>query len=536
MSLFESSFFWLLFSVVAILIGIGFPSKVVNSKETQSASRLALLILLTAIVLGAFLRISHLDFGFPELYHPDEVRKARILKSMSEAASWNPKYFLHPSLLLYLAKIVSRLFYSLSIFPEEIILRNVLAGRFVSAMAGVGSIVLSYFIGKQLFRSALLGSVVAILVATSPLAIDCSRYFKEDSLFCFFLLSTFFVSLISTKKPRLLYLAGLSAGVCAGSKYTGIAGLFFPIFALFLPSLLSGMRVFTLANFSKSALIVLCAVTGFILTTPYAVLTPDALIQGFNSEKNHALTGHGGISISAWSRLFTYHISRSLYPGLTLPVLFVSLLGIGKLLKSRTTSSLFLLAGVVGFYLAAELVRSKPMPQPDRYALPAAIFFTHAAVFFIAGLSSTFIRSFVIAALVISSATFGIGSSLSIYPDTREKMSDWIVTKLPSTKKFILVGLPNYAPRLARFGYQMKAISAENRTSQTSIEMMKANYDFLLVTSLSYDRFFMEPEADQSLKQKFIEYDSNLELVHQEQSAFGSQGFHNPVLRLYRLR
>lgn len=220
-----------------------------------------------------------------------------------------------------------------------------------------------------------------------------------------------------------------------------------------------------------------------------------------------------------------------------MPVLFISLLGIGKLIRLKTTPALFLLAGVVGFYLAAELVKSKPMPQPERYALPAAIFFIYAAIFFLSELSSNFLKFTIAAILIAVLGLTGITSSLSIYPDTRDKMSDWVVEKIPSNKKFVLVGLPNYAPRLARFGYSMKAISPENGRSQTTIESLKkSNFDFLMVTSLSYDRFFKEPEADQSLRERFVEYDTNLELVHQEQSAKGSQGFHNPVLRLYRLR
>ena len=541
MTILQSTLFWVIFSLLTVLVGLFLPRSTPPVSTENRFQPIALLILTVAFGIGAYLRFYHLDFGFPELYHPDEVRKARILRTMSESSTWNPKYFLHPSLLLYLAKILSRLFYSLSIYPEEIILRNVLAGRFVSACAGVGAIGASYLIGKELFRSSLLAALGALLVATCPLAIDCSHYFKEDSLFSFLLLLVFLVSLMATTSQKLVYVAGLLAGLCAGSKYTGFVAVFFPLAAIVLPPILAPIlasnRIITSANFRAAFLVGLLAAIGFILTTPYSVITPGELLKGISFEKNHALNGHGGISISAWSRFFTYHLSRSLYPALSMPVLFIALLGVGRLLKTRTSSALLLLAGVVGFYLVAELVKSKPMPQPDRYALPATFFFIYSAMFFISQLTSLTLKMTVSGVLSLCLGYKGIVTTLEISPDTRDKMSGWVVEQIPRGKKFVLVGLPNYAPRLARYGYAIKPISPENGRAHTPIESLKkGNFDYLLVTSLSYDRFFREPEADQNLKQRFMEYDANLELVHQESARYGAQGFHNPELKLYKLK
>ena len=549
------SSYWLILAVLSLFAGLLFPIRSEGSPSGSLRSgdlRLPLFILAVSLILGAYLRFRHLDFGFPEAYHPDEARKAIILRKMSAKSTWDPDYFLHPSLLLYLSKITSRIFYALNIYADNNQLRNLLAGRFVSATAGSAAIGVGYLILRQLIPSALLASFGALLLAVNPLALDCSRYFKEDSLFCFFLLLVLYTSLLAFTLPRVIFLSALFAGLCAGSKYTGIVSLVIPLGALVLLPLKESPLTFQatrnlIATWSnRNALIrlagtlaalLLLAVIGFIISTPYAVITPDSLLAGFQFERKHALGGHGGISISAASRLFTYHLSRSLFNGLTLPLLIVSLVATGMLFRMKSAKWLLLLGSTVAFYLAAELVKSKPMPQPDRYALPAVLLLILVSVVFLNEIRNRQVLMVSALLVLISSGYRGIGTSLAIHPDTRETMAHWVSANISKDKKILLVGLPNYAPRLKRWGYPFAVISPENGRKKHTIEALRnSHFDYLMVTSFSYERYFLEPEADPGLRRRFDEFAENFELIHEEHSPFGPVGFHNPTLKVYRLK
>jgi hypothetical protein len=217
--------------------------------------------------------------------------------------------------------------------------------------------------------------------------------------------------------------------------------------------------------------------------------------------------------------------------------MLLGLIGIGKLIRERSLKSLLLLAAVIGYYLTAELVKSKPMPQPERYALPAAFFFIISACFVVSHMTDK--RRQLCASLLLILPMFyaGLTTSLSIRPDTRETALEWIGKNIPRDKKFVLVGLPNYAPRVNRLGYSVGNLSPDGSNSRSSVpELKKSNFDYLLVTSLSYDRYFKEPEAKQSLKERYMDYDRELELVHEESEPGGSFGFHNPTLKIYKLK
>src|SRR5690606_15840325 len=99
---------------------------------------------------GTAIRVYGLDFGFPMLLHPDGVRKVRIVQRMLAEESWNPKYFLHPSLLLYLTICLHKLFSIIGVGGDAAH-QLALAGRSVSAIAGSISIVLLYRLGSLLF-------------------------------------------------------------------------------------------------------------------------------------------------------------------------------------------------------------------------------------------------------------------------------------------------------------------------------------------------------------------------------------------------
>ncbi|NMC62534.1 MAG: hypothetical protein GYA55_05130, partial [SAR324 cluster bacterium] len=124
-------------------------------------------LLLLIVVAAAAFRFYHLDFGLPENYHPDEVPKVNAIMRMVQSGTLNPNYFLHPSLLLYSTYFTNTVLHYFGISGE---FRDTafLAGRVVSCLAGIFSVVLLYYIAKNLYSSGT-GLLAAALLAFSPI-------------------------------------------------------------------------------------------------------------------------------------------------------------------------------------------------------------------------------------------------------------------------------------------------------------------------------------------------------------------------------
>ncbi len=98
---------------------------------------------------------------------------------------WNGKiYYHHPPLGFILMALSIKLF-GVTEF----------AVRFLSALLGLGSIILIYFVGKKLFKSNLVGMASALILGTSVWYLIRTRSGDLDSIFIFFYLLTIFFSL-----------------------------------------------------------------------------------------------------------------------------------------------------------------------------------------------------------------------------------------------------------------------------------------------------------------------------------------------------
>ena len=169
------------------------------------------------------LRFYGVDFGLPSSYHPDETPKINAIMRMIDNGDLNPRYFLHPSLLLYSTYALNSIIQFFGLFPGEFRDTAILAGRMVSAGAGTLSVFLVYAIAKRIY-SPIVGIFSAALLASFPLHVTCSRYLKEDALLLFFILACLLAVLKAIQEDRkwLVVVAGLLAGCASATKYSGL--------------------------------------------------------------------------------------------------------------------------------------------------------------------------------------------------------------------------------------------------------------------------------------------------------------------------
>lgn len=529
---------WVFFA--ALLVGACFARG--EQGRLPSTGTRGWLWALLAVVVGAGLRFYGITFGLPSTFHPDEVPKVNAIMRMVEQNTWDPQYFLHPSLLLYTTYGMNTLIRWLGIdsllgytgtFRETAFL----AGRLVSATAGTLSIILTYQVARRLF-SPRVGALSAMLLAVFPLHVTCSRYLKEDALLTFVILSCVLCTVVAmtTNRRWVLLVAGFFAGCTAGAKYSGILMAVVPCSA---PWLVSRSWKPDLRWLPFAVMAGVIAPLGFLCTTPYAVLNSVKFIKDFSSESRHMQTGHTQ-SIDAWSQLWMYHFWRSIKPGMTVVTSVASVIGLGFLARRRRIEDLLIVGLVILFYMPAEFVKAKPAPQPERYILPCLPFLAIALSAWLDSLRGRGVRNFAVTACAIglvASPLLRAGALASeITFDTREQMAAWMKANLPPGSKVFMDWSP-YCPRFHENEFAVEYIPRAHIIPKLDVSQLReSDADYLILSSLYYDRYFKQPESNPVLRQRLREVFERVPVVTQIVPESGTYGFHNPVLTLFSLK
>lgn len=534
---------------VIVLLGSGYfvasrhplsgHGRVGDRDSSLGLSRGLLACIVLVVGLAAALRFHGLDFGLPGRFHPDETPKYNAIAKMVAMADWNPRYFLHPSLLLYSSLICERVLEYFGVGWDFNSLTR-LSGRVVSATAGTLSVFLVFLIGTRLY-SRFVGIFASFLLAVFPLHVTSSRYMKEDALMLFFLLATVYIVIaaVQNRKPWQLVLAGVTAGLCFGTKYTGLLS---SVVICSAPFLATKKHIWDRRYLLPVISALVLVPVFFVIATPYSVLDFDHFFRGVMSERKHMLRGHT-VAIDAWSQFWMYHVRRSLWPGMTSLPFICGFAGIGLVLWRRNREDLWILGLLLLFLLPAEWVKAKPAPQPERYMIPCLPFLALLAGEFVRVLANTKARAPVlVACLAVALLPFYETMLLTseVSDDTRERLGAWMVAELPKGSRVLVDWIP-YAPlppegdhglALEMFPpglliHDLRAIIDGN---------LKPDYDYLALSSLVYNRYFTQPFSDSVRRQVIRDAFATLPVLKEEVPHYKTYGFHNPAVTIFSLR
>lgn len=184
--------------------------------------RQALLIsvLVSLLALAVFTRFWRLgtpnEFYFDEVYFPTTAQE--ILHGDPAAWEWFGHENTHPPLSKLL--MAGGLFF----FGED----SPFGWRFFGALAGVGSVVFIYLLGKRLFNSEIAGMAAAFLMVFEGLCFVQSRMATPDTLLLFFILGAIYFLL----SDRFLF-SGIFLGAALATKLTALFTVF-PIVMYFV--------------------------------------------------------------------------------------------------------------------------------------------------------------------------------------------------------------------------------------------------------------------------------------------------------------
>ncbi|NOZ20343.1 MAG: phospholipid carrier-dependent glycosyltransferase [Planctomycetes bacterium] len=291
-------------------------------------------------------------------YHPDEYVVFKTLANMNPGRlDFDPKFYAWPSFFIYLVAIVLKLCSVVGLVhlttdikhyfqhPGDMA-RLYLIGRGVVVLFGMGSVAVMYLVGKKL-KGARCGFVAAAVLLASPAFVVNTHYMTADlPMMCFALLTILFCLHIADKPSKRWYLlAGASAGLCAGMKYTGAVILFTLVYA----HVLAWIRQKG-ARHKWLGLSLLLAVACFCLMNPFHILRFSKVLRILSWESEYIYQPGAQTS---WLLI----PGRILLCGLGVAVPFMALAGLLRFALAKRLPDLIVASGFV-VYLAMAHVSS----------------------------------------------------------------------------------------------------------------------------------------------------------------------------------
>jgi Dolichyl-phosphate-mannose-protein mannosyltransferase len=241
------------------------------------------------LLLSAILGIRGLDWGLPYQWHPDE--KIMVADTMIRERTLEPPHFINPSLHAYATYVAVRLAYALE--PRLALKYRTVANvemtdpghpdrplqflayrlsRGLSVLFQLVTVVLLFKIGRHHFDEST-GLVAAWFGAVTMGLVNMAHFATGESmLFMLCLWALWRFSLVADRGTWRDYaLAGLATGLACSTKYTP-----WVLAVPFLAAHFAGRRIapgLSRAGIARMAVTFGCTVGGFLLGSPYAVLS-----------------------------------------------------------------------------------------------------------------------------------------------------------------------------------------------------------------------------------------------------------------------
>jgi hypothetical protein len=283
------------------------------SRRTATAA----LAVICALAFG--LRVWALGWGLPDVNHPDEIPILNRALAFAKG-DLNPHNFLYPTLyfyalfawegLFFVASRILGVYQSVAAFEREFFsdpTRVVFAGRLLTTMFGVATIVATYRFGRALYGRAT-GVGAALLLAASPFAVRDAHYIKHDVPVTFFVvLCQAAVAMLVTRPERATsrrhwLIAGAMAGLALSTQYYAFPIVLPIAVTAVLTGRTAGEGVRRLAWSAAGTLVAFAATSPFFVVDWHEVVRDMVAVRQIDVDR--AVTGTGAFSsLGAYLRM-----------------------------------------------------------------------------------------------------------------------------------------------------------------------------------------------------------------------------------------
>ena len=461
--------------------------------------------LVGVLLMALVLRLWGLDLRLPYVIHPDESYWVNTALKIVKTGNLNPHNFSYPSLLVYVDALAYLVYYSigrlfgtfhnLTDLVEPIILIGgtgkaslpalFLIGRGISLILGLGTVALSFDLGRRYTRHVLGGMLAGLWVAIAPTLITHDRYMIPDGPMTFFTTLTLWASwrILERGQTRDYVLAGIALGLAVGTKYNVVPFVLPIIVAHFLRLGWQGVKEWRLyAALALSGVV-------FLATTPYAILDfsafqNSALIEVRNYTSGHA--GNTGASL-AWYVSYFWQAEG--------PILVLAAAGMAWGVYTRAKGTVLIAATMLGylFFISAFVVHAVriALPLVPLVALLAAGWAVSLVI--PATGDPPRVRIGAAAALLVVVSILPLTSAVNealrlTAPDGRDTAREWIEGNLPSGAHIVI---ESYSPWIDPERFAVKSFYKAN--SESPEWYVAQGFDYLVVSQQMFHRFYEDP-------------------------------------------
>jgi len=373
----------------------------------------------------------------------------------------DPGFFLHPTLNFNLVSaafmIVHAVFgghsdlqfpLSLCLHYQEDPYLYLAAGRVISLLSGMGSIVIVYLIARFLWGKTS-SLFAALFLGVSLCAVDHSQIITSYGVGVFMGLVAFyyFVRLHFDGRPAHYILSGLFFGLAVSSNYVmGLMILAF--FAAHFPPAPGGSCAGSTRSFVKTAALMAifaaCALVSFFVASPYALLDYQQFLGEIASRFGDDVRPMAASSLQD----FLYYVKLLTWEE-GVPALIAAFAGLVWFIWKRERTEAFVWLFPAVYFV----VFSMSEPRGARYLTPFIPFFA-LLVGRLAGRVSSLVRDLFPQTTYVA-VTFGMLVALNAYPlgvtwhhlekwadrkGYREFISDWVPAQVPDESLVLVLG------------------------------------------------------------------------------------------------
>ncbi len=445
-------------------------------------------------MVAALVRIWGNDYGLPHTYHPDEGHIVnRAIRF--HGGDLDPRFFNWPSLYMYLLSAVYGVVFGLPGVVESFSQDPVpfyLIGRTLTALMGTATIAVLYVLAAELY-GVTVGLLASLFLTVNLLHIRDSHYITTDVPLTFLITVAllFVFRYWRDGRGRDAAWAGLVAGLAASMKYPG--GLV--LLPLALAHLLRGRPPRRAWRWLASPTMILAgglALVGFLIGTPYAVLTPLAFVRGVLSELREVHTVQFGNEADMNAYLF--HLLHSFPEGMGVALFLLALSGLVVALLRHGRGEVILLAFPLPYFLVIGSWNSRF----ERYTLPLLPFLALLAALGLVVLATWLhqraarlpgrlvgtwrpgLGLALAAAVLVGPEVVRIGHwhVLLARPDTREVAGEWIEREIPAGSR---IAMEPYSPAI-RLSPAMVRAERERLGDTVAATITRHRYDQFLAS------------------------------------------------------
>jgi len=479
--------------------------------------------ILLCIILGvAFLvRVIGIGWYLPNTYVHDEiytVAKALnlitpdgeqlLLSGHNDTArlvSWglktsksyfNPYSFGYPPVSMYIQAVVYKLYF----FGGHLLrcFRSIndmgvsgifWIGRFITALFGIGTVLLTYLIGKKMY-SVKIGLLSSLFLCFNFLHIYYSRFIKPDVPMTFFItLSFLFIYLIYREgKAKYYILASIFMGLAIATKYTGVI-LIIPIFLAHLfYGLEKKQKLFYIIFNKKVALFFFFLIGGFFLGCPHGLVKFSGLIRTIKSI--YAAMNSPELNQVYSMNSYLYYITEGFKNGVGLSLGIFSIGGIIYSGYQHRKKDILLLSFPAFFFLFV----GSFLHYANRYIIPMFPFLAILAAVFVVEMISKIKwskkgKNFIIASLaigIIFIPGMKVVNFLHIMTEkgTGVSAKEWVEENIPPGSK---IAIERYGPPISDETYEVYFLMSAGLPRDW---YEKRKIDYIIVNDFAYERYF----------------------------------------------